>query len=84
MEQYVPARLVSSIYSMAPPERGYMGRDERERLTRVAVRKLVATRGTETVVTMIRKHPGADANLKAWLVLTAYAEERKGHRATSA
>ena len=84
MEQYVPARLVSSIYSMAPPERGYMGRDERERLTKVAVRKLVATRGAETVVTMIRQYQGADSDLKAWLVLTAYAEERRGQRATSA
>lgn len=85
-EQHVPSRMVSSIYRLSPPEHGYASKEEQERRLKLKVRRLVAEWGVETVVRMIRKHEvhtPEDENRKAWLVLTAYAEDVKGQRQAS-
>lgn len=82
----VPEKLVSAFYRLAPPEHGYQNKEEREHRLRMLMRRLVAQWGAETVVRLIRKHPTetlAEQETLAWLVLTAYAEEKKGQRGSS-
>ena len=70
--------LVSSVYGLAPSE-GYVSKDEAERRLKAKVRRLVEAHGQEEVLRRIRSWPVAkdDEAMKAWLVLTVYATERR-------
>ena len=71
--------LVSGLYRLAPSAAYAVGSDERERRLRRAVRRLLGEFGLVEVVRRVRAHDGEDA-MKAWIVLTAYAEDKRAER----
>lgn len=70
--------LVSSIYQLAPTD-AYVSTQETERRLKVKIRRLVGQLGQAIVLARIRAWPASrdEEALKAWLVLTVYAEEGK-------
>ena len=67
---------VSGIYSLAPPGE-YVSPEESEDRLRRSVRRLVQQRGLADVVDTIRKSNLGTEIQRSWLVLTAYAEDRR-------
>ena len=76
--------LVSSIYRLAPSAPSW-DRDEAERRLKVTLRRLVGVYGVEGVVNRIRAYPcrAEEEITKAWLVLSAWEESKRGGRAGS-
>ena len=71
--------LVSYLYAMAPPD-AYVSSDETERRLKAKIRRLVEQYGQAEVLRRIRAWPAPSREVeerKAWLVLTAYAVERR-------
>lgn len=76
---------MSGIYRMAPPA-DYRTKAQEEEALKRALRRLIAAHGLDVVVDRIRRHPAGtqgDDERKAWLVLSAYAAERRGNRSGS-
>ena len=74
-----PRRFVSGLYRLAPSD-AWPSREEGERRLRVKMRRLVTEGGVEGVVDRIRaSRLGTEAD-RAWLVLTAYAEDKASNR----
>ena len=71
--------LVSSLYGLAPSTPYVIGEEERDRRLRRAMRRLLGEFGLDEVVRRIRLHDGGET-MKAWLVLTAYAEDKRNAR----
>ena len=72
--------LVSGIYKLACPEDQYVSLEETEHRLRRVMGRLVKTQGVQAVVDQIRASQLGTEIQKAWLVLTAYAEDKRGLR----